>query len=991
MLAEPAIQQGAAAAGIGLTGNAFLLAHGWTAGALLLEFVSKVHGPLSTEPMTVAQLAEATGANEGPLAVLLRTCRILGYVSFDPATGAHALVPSTELRELLAFLGPETSTAETLRSVYSQAAPPFRLPSEQATHCLGAWTKERQHWEEAQSKLLPILLDGIILAPLLTSITYFARWSEEGLDMGKEGSMESFDFTQVDDDSRRLLSGIFKELGIGSLNSEGILHVSTKSSLALQRCYSFYVPTSYSPMLSHFGLMLMEDAGWGFLGVGQDTSETEVHVQRTLNVVGSGAQHKTFFKDMMRHIDAVFSGDKFDAQPKFVADTGCGDGHLLIQIYEHVRSCTARGQVLAEHPLTMIGIDFNEESRLATAVNLSKHGVPHLVLKGDIGKPAEIMASLRKLKKKRVDPAHLLHVRSFLDHDRPYIPPAAMPAAGSAEAAFAQEQLADVVHLDRHGRRLGPLEAFASLAEHMRRWAEALEGSFGICMLEVMILDVPTTKRFMRDSVSFHFDIVQCLSRQYMVSPCTFAFAGAMSGLFPRDYNCVQTYPEQERYCRVLSQHLVRRPFRVRLAELSDLEAIARLEELAWAEQLRSAPEVLRRRLETAPSTNLVCELDGQVVAALYMQRLGNIASVDSERFIQISDAHVPDGRVLQLVAIVADPDQKVRKLAVGSELRNFALHIARLDPSVDTVIGVTRCSAFTGGPCSHIQEYVDKHVAGKLADPILEFHSSCGAKIRRLVHGFRPEDIDNGGIGVLIEYRVKDAMAKNVARRSAARAAGPAEQEPAAEAPAAEVSSLSIISAIFEDLGHSLDPDDLGRGFFSYGLDSLELLRIRNRLISTIFVDLPTTLLLDFPNVQDLAQHLDVLRSAREEKPPLDDEAQDGPGTAWDALSADELLFIQQKCNKFYALPHVQGRLQEAKLANSERAGYLKAIEPILIEVEGPVFLANDVIDDTKVETVRRAREDMTKCIKKFSGVLEVQDEAKELLRLTHRGCSTE
>ena len=30
-----------------------------------------------------------------------------------------------------------------------------------------------------------------------------------------------------------------------------------------------------------------------------------------------------------------------------------------------------------------------------------------------------------------------------------------------------------------------PLELFASLVEHMARWGDALEDSFGLCMLEV--------------------------------------------------------------------------------------------------------------------------------------------------------------------------------------------------------------------------------------------------------------------------------------------------------------------------------------------------------------------------------------------------------------------------------------------------------------------------------------------------------------------------
>jgi hypothetical protein len=91
---------------------------------------------------------------------------------------------------------------------------------------------------------------------------------------------------------------------------------------------------------------LFEDASWGFVDSGQDSSETEIHVNRVLNVVGSGAQHRTFFNDLIGLVESVFSSTSFESQPSFVADTGSGDGHLLIAIYEHVKERTPRGKVL---------------------------------------------------------------------------------------------------------------------------------------------------------------------------------------------------------------------------------------------------------------------------------------------------------------------------------------------------------------------------------------------------------------------------------------------------------------------------------------------------------------------------------------------------------------------------------------------------------------------------------------------------------------------
>lgn len=953
--------------GIDLSSNAFMLIHGWTSGPLLLEFVSSFAEPLQRKAMTLEELCAETGAQPGPLAILLRTCRILGYVSMDPQ-GTYSAVKGLELEELQTMLRPSQGMgmAGAIGSIYSEAIPPFAVPSAEAEKCLVVWAEHRPTWMHSRSKVLPILLDGIVLAPLLTSITYFARWGEEGLDYGKDKAMEKFDFSKVDSASRTALGEIFEELGVGAMSPKGIVSVSARGSLALQRCYSFYVPTSYSPMLAEFKKILFKEPGWGFVDMEDD--ETEIHVERTLNVVGSGAQHSTLFKDLMRHIDVIFSGEDFANQPRYVVDTGSGDGHLLMQIYQHIKEHTPRGQHLEEHPVVMVGVDFNEESRVATAVNLTKSKITHMVLFGDIGKPKQIMAAL---KKKGVDLNKTLHVRSFLDHDRPYIAPTQQ--LGSVAAEFARSAMRDCVHLDKPGRRLSSEESFNSLVEHFGRWAEALEGSFGLCLLEVMLLDVPTTERFINDCVSFHFDIVQCLSRQYMTSPVAFAMGAAMAGLMPANVKAVQTYPEQGKYCRVINQHLVRRKYSVRFAELSDLESLLALEQLAWAENLRATSEVLKTRLETSPTTNLVCVMDGKVVAVLYMQRIAALSDVENETFMEISKMHQPEGRILQLIAIATHPE--VSKMGIGYELRSFALHLGRLDPSVDFVVGVTRCQDFASAkPKRSMQQYVDDHKAGRIADPILDFHTSYGAEVLRLVPSFRPEDVDNEGVGVLIKYNVK-ALTRQLD----------------VEVPKAkvEVPSIEVVAQILEELDYKLDRNDLHKGFFDYGLDSLELIRVRNRLSSSFRLDLPATLLLDFPTVKDLADQLDRDRGLGDPMESLsaesDSEAEQEL-SGWEGVTPSQLLELQEKFKSVYKQSVYQKQFSElARKCYPDMMRYILAIEEILVQVEGPVLLEFGLIDALDWQTVQIGRSHMTATqIKYWKDFPEVKQTMDEILHIT-------
>src|SRR4029453_17825867 len=71
-----------------------------------------------------------------------------------------------------------------------------------------------------------------------------------------------------------------------------------------------------------------------------------------------------------------------------------------------------------QHPLIVVGADFNKVARRATKQTLRAAGIPAShVIDGDINRPAQLASELEA-------PGHdvhdLLHIRSFLDHNRPY-------------------------------------------------------------------------------------------------------------------------------------------------------------------------------------------------------------------------------------------------------------------------------------------------------------------------------------------------------------------------------------------------------------------------------------------------------------------------------------------------------------------------------------------------------------------------------------------
>jgi len=392
---------------------------------------------------------------------------------------------------------------------------------------------------------------------------------------------------------------------------------------------------------------------------------------------------------------------------------------------------------------------------------------------------------------------------------------------------------------------------------------------------------------------------------------------------------------------------------------------------------MRAPPAVLQRRLETSPTTNLVCEINGTVVAVLYMQLVLKVETVDEESFMQISDAHSPTGSIIQLVAIQTDPE--VRNLGIGSELRAFALHLARIDSSVESVIGVTRCRNFKDFNGT-MQAYVDKHVAGELHDPVIGFHTSFGAQVVKLVHNFRPEDTDNNGIGVLIQYQVKHMATVPVSTSGALSLAVQKEED-------VLVPSVDMICGLMEELGYPADRANLSMGFFDYGMDSLELVRIRNKLSGSLAMELPATLLLDFPTVQELAEQLDkdrgVGKTNEQQGPHGHAEEQT---LSWDSLGIKDLLELQDRAKKLFALPQYQLKFTNlSKKCYPDMCKYILAAEEIMVEVEGSIFHDYGLIEDIQWATVQKGRGHWTDCLMKYwAEVPELRTRSHEIMHLT-------
>ena len=116
---------------------------------------------------------------------------------------------------------------------------------------------------------------------------------------------------------------------------------------------------------------------------------------------------------------------------------------------------------------------------------------------------------------------------------------------------------------------------------------------------------------------------------------------------------------------------------------------------------------------------------------------------------------------VLILAHLVREMPDKVR--GIPAHLQYRQIEVARSLPGIRRILGVTRPARYHKRATLSIEQYVVlRSASGRLIDPVLAFHLDYGAHLVTTLPGFRPEDRDSLGYGVLIEYPVHVESAHN-------------------------------------------------------------------------------------------------------------------------------------------------------------------------------------------------------------------------------------
>ena len=172
------------------------------------------------------------------------------------------------------------------------------------------------------------------------------------------------------------------------------------------------------------------------------------------------------------------------------------------------------------------------------------------------------------------------------------------------------------------------------------------------------------------------------------------------------------------------------------------------------------------------------------------------------------------------------------RLFPAGFVLRNFCLKLAER-MVLNSVCAVTRTRDFELNTDRSYDDYVNRGSSGgKHADSGLNFHTSKGAAIVKTMPGWRPEDTENEGHGVLIKYVM--------------------EQRPIDPTPVVQQFLIKTVMELMK--GDSRD-FDINMPLLDAGLDSLRTVQLINMANKRFGINLDETVTFSFPTTELLAE----------------------------------------------------------------------------------------------------------------------------------------
>ena len=319
----------------------------------------------------------------------------------------------------------------------------------------------------------------------------------------------------ISNQNRKFIIRLFEKFNFLKNNK-----MTDKGMFFYNRSSAYGVTVSYMPLFTQLKTLLFKDTSNILV---RDKDGNELHVNRKMNIWGSGGAHKLYFKKIDEIILEIFN-KPIEMQPKGIADIGCGDGTLLIHLYKLIKEKTLRGKKLKDYPLHIIGADFNEEALEITGKNLNNQNIKHALVKADIGNPNDFNAELEKKYKIKLN--DLLNVRSFLDHNRIF----KMPELDKFDLNKINTNSTGAFCCNQNNEIFEPIIYKISLIEHFIKW-KPFVSKYGLILLELHTINPNICKDNIGKTLATAYDATHGYSNQYIIEYEDFIHSAVLAGL----------------------------------------------------------------------------------------------------------------------------------------------------------------------------------------------------------------------------------------------------------------------------------------------------------------------------------------------------------------------------------------------------------------------------------------------------------------------------
>ena len=331
-------------------------------------------------------------------------------------------------------------------------------------------------------KRLYYYFEGMLLGPLICAIGYHKILINNSSTCNVK--------------TKNLINDIFLKNNFIDLKN----NFTERGDFFIKRSASYGVTVSYLPIFNNLETILISNKNFIWE---RDKKGIEKHVDRGMNVWGSGGSHKYYFKKIDDIIINIFNQD-IKSQPKGIVDMGCGDGTFLKHCYDIIMQNTIRKEYIDTHPLLMVGADINRAARVASRKKLNKSNINNLIINGNISDPLTLNKSLiDEYGLKLID---FISTRTFLDHNRIYIDP--------KEIKY-KNILSSGVFCFK-GTAIDNDNLINNLIEHFSSWKRYIK-KYGLIILELHTIDPDLTFKNQGETLACSYDCTHGFSDQYLV------------------------------------------------------------------------------------------------------------------------------------------------------------------------------------------------------------------------------------------------------------------------------------------------------------------------------------------------------------------------------------------------------------------------------------------------------------------------------------------